>query len=365
MGRSRRSKRINLPRTDSALSSLTDILQKASTLAVQGASDTQNSSDRADIATQINQLLNEAISIGNTQYNGKYLFAGTAVTPTGPVTAVGNPPSAVTINGNNETVTQQFPGGQNLALSTSLQAAFNTNSADGSSDVFTTLINLRNALQGTAVNIQSQSGINATGQIILPATTLAAGSFGTALTADSSGDYSLSINGPAGQQTLTFTGADSLNTIVAAINGSATGVSASFDETTQKIALTSTGNFTINDAASAGATNTGNLLEVLALPSTGSTALNVSGEIGEVQNVLNVALTSRAQIGSNIQVLSSVTAQTAAQSTNDTAAQSAIEDANIPQATSQFSLAQTALQAAYLTTSKLEGNLLFNYLPQG
>src|SRR5581483_381994 len=44
-----------LTQTDSALSSLTSVMQSAQTLAVQGASDTLSASQRTDLANQVDQ----------------------------------------------------------------------------------------------------------------------------------------------------------------------------------------------------------------------------------------------------------------------------------------------------------------------
>src|SRR5207249_4992084 len=158
-------------------------------LAVQGASDTLSDSQRKDMADQVNQLLDEAIGIANTQYDGKYIFSGSSVTQQGPVIAIGNPPTGVQLTGNNQVLTQSFSDGQTLRLSTSLQKAFNTSSADGSPSVFQALINLRDALQGGSISVSSSNAINKVGAVIIGATTLGAAAFATALTADSSGNY--------------------------------------------------------------------------------------------------------------------------------------------------------------------------------
>ena len=73
-------------------------------------------------------------------------------------------------------------------------------------------------------------------------------------------------------------------------------------------------------------------------------------------------LNARAQVGSTIQTVGSINNLSSTTVNNDTTVQSNIEDTNIPKATTQFSLAQTALQAAYGTTSQLEQKDLFDYL---
>ena len=352
-----------LTSVDGALSNLTDLLQSARTLAVQGADGTLSSSDRSQIATQIGQLFNEAVSIANTQYNGSYIFAGTAVTQNGPVNAVGDPPTGVSITGNNAIVSENFGNGNSIPLSTSLQQAFNVNSADGSNDIFTTLLNLQNALTGSSVTGQSLNSIEAIGSVITPTTTLSSAGFNTPLTADSNGKYAITISGQSGSSTLTFANTDSLSSIISAINSAGVGVSASYDQKTGKISLTSSSSFTIADAPSAGATNTGNLVEVLGLPNTVNIQSNVSGSIGDIDNVLNVALAARGTLGASIQSLSNVQTQDSASATNETASISSMVDTNVAQVSTQFALQNTALQAAYMTTSRLEGHMLFDYLP--
>jgi flagellar hook-associated protein 3 FlgL len=63
---------------DSALSSINDALQRVSSLVVQGASDTTGQQGRNDIANEITQLIDTVKEAGNTQYAGRYIFAGSA-----------------------------------------------------------------------------------------------------------------------------------------------------------------------------------------------------------------------------------------------------------------------------------------------
>jgi flagellar hook-associated protein 3 FlgL len=62
--------------TDSALSSINDVLQRVRELTVQGGNDTMSQKDRADLATEIDQLISQAKSAANTSFNGQYIFAG-------------------------------------------------------------------------------------------------------------------------------------------------------------------------------------------------------------------------------------------------------------------------------------------------
>ena len=64
-----------LTTTDGALSSLTAVMQSARSFAIQGASDTLTDQQRTAVGNQIDQLLQQAIAVGNTAYAGRYVFA--------------------------------------------------------------------------------------------------------------------------------------------------------------------------------------------------------------------------------------------------------------------------------------------------
>lgn len=68
--------RARLRTADSALGSATDILQRIRELGVQGANGVYSKEDRALIATEIEQLLEELVTIANTKFKGKALFGG-------------------------------------------------------------------------------------------------------------------------------------------------------------------------------------------------------------------------------------------------------------------------------------------------
>ena len=62
--------------TDDALSSLSDVIQSAQELTTQAASDTCSDEDLQTIKTSIETLRDEAITIMNSSYAGRYVFAG-------------------------------------------------------------------------------------------------------------------------------------------------------------------------------------------------------------------------------------------------------------------------------------------------
>lgn len=63
---------------DTALGDIGDSIQRARDLVIQGANDTNDASDRQAIVTELNQLIDSIKTDGNTQYAGRYIFAGSA-----------------------------------------------------------------------------------------------------------------------------------------------------------------------------------------------------------------------------------------------------------------------------------------------
>ena len=84
---------------DSALNSVITSLQQAISLGVEGANGTVNSADREAIATQVQGIQSQLLSLANLTYQGNYVFAGTA-TQTTPYVLDPNSSSGVTYQGN-------------------------------------------------------------------------------------------------------------------------------------------------------------------------------------------------------------------------------------------------------------------------
>jgi flagellar hook-associated protein 3 FlgL len=372
-----------LTTTDSALSSLTSVLQSARQLAIQGSTDTLTAQQRTAIGQQIDQLLRQAIAVGNTSYAGRYIFAGTAKTTNPPVQQQGNPISAVQFLGNQQSQGQLVYNGQEFALSTTFQAAFNYQSADGSPDVFQTLIALRNTLVNQSAVDASAAAINQAGAVVYgpqgaptspaPTTLAAPNAFAVAPVADSTGNFSITINGTVngvqGISTITMPAATAIDdgtptSLVGRINAvsATTGVTAAFNAKTQKVVLTGSGSFYVSDTPSPGATNSGNLTNVLNLAPQADFVQNVSTQLGDLDHALNGVLNARSVVGARIQALGTIQNQLQAAVTDNKSMESGIEDVDVAAAVSKFSATQTALQAAYSTTTKLESKTLFDYL---
>jgi flagellar hook-associated protein 3 FlgL len=69
--------RARLETQETALASVTDLLQRANELAIQGNNATASASDRQAIAAEVDQLLEQMLALANTRdSNGEYLFGG-------------------------------------------------------------------------------------------------------------------------------------------------------------------------------------------------------------------------------------------------------------------------------------------------
>jgi len=102
---------------DSALNSVVTILQRAISLGTEGANGTNNDSDRQAIASELQGIQSQLVSLANLSYQGNYVFAGTA-TQTAPFVLDSDSPSGVDYVGNSDS--NQIAVGDNLNVQTNL-----------------------------------------------------------------------------------------------------------------------------------------------------------------------------------------------------------------------------------------------------
>ena len=141
---------------DTALSNVNDIVLRARDLVVQGASDTSSGTSRSDIAAEIDQLIDSLKTEGNTQYSGRYVFAGTQ-TLTQPY-QVGS--SNDSYAGNTGTITREIGQGVQIAVNTPGSTIF----GNGSSGLIATLRQISTDLRannGTALQNGDLSSLDA------------------------------------------------------------------------------------------------------------------------------------------------------------------------------------------------------------
>ncbi len=159
-----------LDAADTALSSLTDVMQRVRELTVQAGSGTLNATDLTAIGNELNQLVGQAVQIGNTKVGNQYIFAGTKTT-TVPFAPVGGAvPASVAFNGDSNPI--NVPTGQGtqtrvnvdgnatfapvLSAIIQIRDAVNTNNTAGIQGALTTI---DNAMDGVS---QQRGTIGAT-----------------------------------------------------------------------------------------------------------------------------------------------------------------------------------------------------------
>jgi len=131
--------------SDSALSNVVTALNRALSIGTEGANGTLNTADRQAVATEVQGLTSQLLSLANTTYQGTYLFSGTAVA-TQPFT-LNTATNAVTYGGNANTTSVQISTGNSINTSVPGSQLF-TNAAGSAfgalQDLYTSLISGNN-----------------------------------------------------------------------------------------------------------------------------------------------------------------------------------------------------------------------------
>ena len=125
-----------LAASESALSQAQDIISDARALCVQMVSGTIDLSQQAPAATIVQNHIDEIVSLGNTEINGQYVFAGWK-TDTVPFGLDG------TYHGDNHAFTIKIGNDTTIEIGADGEAIFQ--------DLFTTLSDLKDALEGNDV----------------------------------------------------------------------------------------------------------------------------------------------------------------------------------------------------------------------
>ncbi len=141
---------------DSTLSSVVTALQRAISLGVEGANGTLSDSDRAAVATELQGIQSQLVSLANTSYQGRYVFAGTN-TNTPPFVVDNTVASGVRYAGNNGVNQVSIGSGYKLAVNLPGSQLF---SAAGN-DVFLAINILIQALQTNTSIDTAVSGVGA------------------------------------------------------------------------------------------------------------------------------------------------------------------------------------------------------------
>ncbi len=135
----------------SALTDITNAAQRIQELTTEAANGTQTTADMQASAQEVNQLIDEIKQDANTQYNGQYVFSGSATS-----TAPYQSGSTDTYGGNSGTVTRTIGPNTTLTVSANLEGVLGNGQSSGDGQLLDTLRTI-------AGNMQSgnSSGLNA------------------------------------------------------------------------------------------------------------------------------------------------------------------------------------------------------------
>src|SRR5262249_52752527 len=107
--------------TDSTLDAVTQTIQRVRELAVQAASDTLSSTERAAIQSEVTQLQQHVLDLSHSKYGAYYLFSGTASSAPGYTSAA---PSPAGYQGNGAQVMREIAAGTTMGINADATATF-------------------------------------------------------------------------------------------------------------------------------------------------------------------------------------------------------------------------------------------------
>lgn len=142
--------------SDTALGSFSSSLVNIRDLMLQGGTDTTTADDRAAIGEQVDQIISQMVEIGNTMNGSQYVFGGYS-TSSQPLTKNGD---VITYNGDGGQINYPLAQGVQMSVNidgNSLFQAGAASSGPGNSDLFNTLIEIKNDLKNNT-NVSDLTG---------------------------------------------------------------------------------------------------------------------------------------------------------------------------------------------------------------
>jgi len=300
---------------DGALNSVTDILQRVRSLAIEASSDITSVSDKQNLQAEVSQLLLEVNRIAqNTNFNGINLLDGShsGFQPTT------NAAYLVTSNSN-------VGAGGVLVQTVSVSTSMNT-IVDGSLELQVAQISA--TLQGLIVNFfTSSTGVGSQVSVI----TLTAGTAA-----------SLTFDGV----TVTFAGAATVDVGITSFIKISQFITAASNPTSPAFNFQSGANegSTIQVGLLSTSTSSLRITNVNVATTGGFAFLGAEDAIGQIDNALNVVNGQRAQLGAVIVRLNVDAQNDNTASVNLQASESAIRDLNVGNATAEYNKTQILVQ---------------------
>ncbi len=142
---------------ESALQSVTTLLDQVNSLGEQGANSNISASVRSGLSQQVEQALSQLVSLSQTQYDGQYVFSGANANQPSYQLDLSSPTGVDQLLVNPATNLIQDATGTTFAVSQTAQQIFDDQNPDGSpaaDNIFAAVNNLRLALANN-----DQSGI--------------------------------------------------------------------------------------------------------------------------------------------------------------------------------------------------------------
>lgn len=334
--------------TEGVLHSVKDIIHRGKQLAVRGSTDVLSSNDRQLIVEELNNLIDQTVGLGNTRFGDSYLFGGQRTT-TQPFTPAGSPIQNVTYQGDGNIVFRDIGLTQLFPVNFPGDQVF-MGGANQTKNVFLALINLRDQFRDDTMF--SLTPINNTNQTIT-----AAEAGATLLTAlNASNELATPVNnGGAGSGTFTVNSttinfdiaADTINDVLSRINASVTGVTASYDDVTQRVVLKSA---------------TGRLIDIRDTKGNFAASMHLISPISHFDTALENITDFLGRIGGGMRQLEVASTQNNSQFLSFTASLSRVEDTDAARRITELSLSTTTFQAALNVTSRTIPQTLLDFL---
>ena len=141
---------------DSALNSVVLAMTRVIQLGVEGANGTLTPDNRLAVAAEVQGLQEQLLSLANLTFQGKFVFAGTAIT-TQPFVLDGGAPSGVRYDGNANVTTVEIANGETIKMNLPGDAIF----SDPAADLFLAVNDLIVALQTSTGITAAVAGVEA------------------------------------------------------------------------------------------------------------------------------------------------------------------------------------------------------------
>jgi flagellar hook-associated protein 3 FlgL len=342
-GSNLKAAQLSLQLSDTTLQTTTDLLQNIRTTAVQAGSTTLANSDRLALATNLQNNLDQLISLANTtDASGNYLFSGFQ----GKTQPFVNTATGVQYMGD---------GGQRMVqVSSSRQIP----SSDSGADVFMRIKNGNGTFVTQAAGTNTGSGTASPGSVTDP----------TQLTGD---NYQIDFTVTGGVTTYNITDTTT-STLVSSNNPYVSGQAISFGGMQFVIqgAPASGDQFTVTPSSNESVFKTiSDLINTLKTPvissnlaSTAQFSSGVSKALNGLDNSLTNILNMRASVGSRLSELDALSTTQADMGLQFKQALSQLQDVDYNKAISDLTQQQTTLQAAQKSFLQVMNLSIFNYM---